>query len=90
MNGGSSASYLACAPCVLLCLIGVEPEGLLDYQGRARIISVVWWNLCLVIFGADVLGWGTGRKRPSRRPGGGVENRGRVSEEQAGRGEAKH
>ena len=33
MNGGSSASYLACTPCVplfVLCLIGVETEGLLD------------------------------------------------------------
>ena len=35
---GSSVSYLACTPCVpffVLCLIGVEAEGLLDYQGRA-------------------------------------------------------
>ena len=43
MNGGSSALYLArtpcrkglAFPCFLHCLIGVETEGLLDYQGRA-------------------------------------------------------
>ena len=38
MIGGSSASYLARTPCVpLFCtfLVGVETEGLLDYQGRA-------------------------------------------------------
>ena len=38
MNGGSSAPYLACTPCVPLfvhCLIRVEAEGLLDYgDGR--------------------------------------------------------
>ena len=37
MNGGSSAPYLACTPCVPLfvhCLIRLEAEGLLDYQGR--------------------------------------------------------
>ena len=38
MIGGSSASYLACTPCVPLfahCLIRVEAEGLVDFQGRA-------------------------------------------------------
>ena len=38
MNGGSSAPYLACTPCVpLFCalFLGVETEELLDYQGRA-------------------------------------------------------
>ena len=38
MNGGSSASYLACTPCVpwfVHCLIRAETEELLDYQGRA-------------------------------------------------------
>ena len=48
MNGGSSAPYLACTPCISLfvhCLIRVEAEGLLDYQGRAGIISFVRWNL---------------------------------------------
>ena len=38
-------------PCFVLRLIGVESEGLLDYQGRAGIISIVRWNLRLVIFG---------------------------------------
>ena len=56
MNGGSSAPYLACTPCVPLfvhCLIRVEAEGFLDYQGRAGIISIVRWNLRPVIFGVD-------------------------------------
>ena len=38
MNGGSSAPYLAstlASPCFVLCLIGVETEDFLDYQGRA-------------------------------------------------------
>ena len=33
--------------------IGVETEGLLGYQGRAGIISIVRWNLRPVIFGVD-------------------------------------
>ena len=44
MNGGSSASYLARIrriPDFVLCLVGVETEGLLDYQGRPRRISIV-------------------------------------------------
>ena len=44
MNGGSSAPHLACTPCVPLfvhCLKRVEAEGLLDYQGRAGIISSI-------------------------------------------------
>ena len=52
MNGGSSVPYLACTPSVPLfvhCLIRVEAEGLLDYQGRA-----VRWNLRPVIFGVDL------------------------------------
>ena len=56
MNGGSSAPYLACTPCVPLfvhCLIRVEAEGLLDYQGWAGIISIVRWNLRPVIFGVE-------------------------------------
>ena len=56
MNGGSSAPYLACTPCVPLFvhhLLRVEAEGLLDYQGRAGIISIVRWNLRPVIFGVD-------------------------------------
>ena len=54
MNGGSSASYLARTPCVPLfvhCLIGVETEGLLDYQGKPGIISVVRRSLRPVMFG---------------------------------------
>ena len=39
--------------CFLLCLIGVEAEGLLDYEERAGIISIVRWNLRPVIFGVD-------------------------------------
>ena len=59
MNGASSAPHLARTPCVpLFCtffffFIGVETEGLLDYQGRAGIISIVRWNLRPVIFGVD-------------------------------------
>ena len=40
-------------PCCVLCLIGVETEGLLDYQGQAGIISIVRWNLHPVIFGVE-------------------------------------
>ena len=43
-------------PCFVLCLIGVEAEGLLDYQGRAGIMSIVRWNLRPVIFGVE--NWG--------------------------------
>ena len=41
------------SPCFVLCLLRVETEGLLDYQGRAGIISIVRWNLRPVIFGCD-------------------------------------
>ena len=40
-------------PCFALCLIGMETEGLLDYQGRAGIMSIVRWNLRPVIFGVE-------------------------------------
>ena len=56
MNGGSSALYLACAPCVPLfvhCLLRVETEGFLDYQGQAGILSIVRWNLRPVILGVE-------------------------------------
>ena len=56
MNGGSSAPYLARTPCVpffVHCLMGVETEGLLDYQRRAGVISIVRWNLRPVRFGVD-------------------------------------
>ena len=36
--------------CFVLCLIGVEAEGLLDYQGRASIISILPWNLRTLIY----------------------------------------
>ena len=77
MNGGSSAPYLACTPCVPLfvhCLIRVETEGLLDYQGRAGIISIVRWNLRPVIFGVEnqrfrkgVGGRGLATNKPPKR-----------------------
>ena len=56
MNGGSSGSYLArhpCVPCFVLCFIGVETEGLLDYQGRAGIMSIDRWKLHPVIFSVE-------------------------------------
>ena len=37
----------------VLCSAGMEAEGLLDYQGRAGIISIVGWNLRPVILGVD-------------------------------------
>ena len=42
-------------PCFVLCLVGVETEGLLDYQGWVGIISIVRWNLRPVIFGVEYL-----------------------------------
>ena len=46
----TSLSPLA-SPCFVVRLIGVETEGLLDYQGGgAGIISMVRWNLRAVIF----------------------------------------
>ena len=42
-------------PCFVLCFIGMETEGLLDYQGRAGIISIVRWTLRPVIFGVELL-----------------------------------
>ena len=56
VNGGSSVSYLArilAFPRFVPCLIGLETEGLLDYEGRAGIVSIVRWNLCPVIFGVE-------------------------------------
>ena len=45
--------YPFASPCFVLCLLRVETEGLLDYQGRAGIISFVRWNLRPVIFGVE-------------------------------------
>ena len=56
MIGGSSVSYLARTPCVPLSSIlfkRVETEGLLDYQVKAGIFSIVWWNLRPVLFGVE-------------------------------------
>ena len=47
MNRGSSVTHLArtlAFPRSMLCLIGLETAGLLDYQGWAGIISIVRWN----------------------------------------------
>ena len=54
MSGGSSASYLARTPCVpLFCtsLNGMETEGMLGYQARAGIMSILGWKPRPVIFG---------------------------------------
>ena len=40
-------------PCFAQYLIGVETEGLLDYQLRAGIMSIVRWCLRPVIFGVE-------------------------------------
>ena len=56
MIGRSTASYLVCTPRVpffVLVLIGLEAKGLLAFQGRRGIASVVRWNLRPVIFGVD-------------------------------------
>ena len=56
MKGGSTASYLARTPRVplfMLIFIGPGSKGLLDFQGRRGIASVVRWKLRPVIFGAD-------------------------------------
>ena len=52
-------AYLSRTPCVPLFSTSfnrVETEGLLDYQGRAGIISTVRWNLRPVIFGVEEIG----------------------------------
>ena len=40
-------------PRFVLCLLRVAREGLLDYQGRAGIMSIVRWNLRPVTFGVN-------------------------------------
>ena len=42
-------------PCFVLCLLRLETEWPLDYQGRAGIISIVRWSLRPVIFGVEFL-----------------------------------
>ena len=54
------------SPCFVLCLIGVETEGLLDYQGSAEIISIARWDVRPVIFGVDFRDKST-RKATSRQ-----------------------
>ena len=55
-NRAKKTSHCTCAgpfgPCFL---IGLEAEGVLDYQGRAGIISIVRWNLRPVIFDVNSL-----------------------------------
>ena len=53
MNGRSTVSYLVRTPRVpffMLVLIGLEAKGLLAFQGRRGIASVVRWNLRPVTF----------------------------------------
>ena len=49
----SSLAPLFVSPCFVLCLIGVETEGLLDFQGKAGITSIVQCNRRPVIFGVE-------------------------------------
>ena len=42
-------------PCFILSLLSLETEGLLAFQGRAGITSIVRWNLRPVKFGVDFL-----------------------------------
>ena len=54
INGRSTLSHLVRTPRVpffMIILIGLEAKGLLAFQGRRGIASVVWWNLRPVIFG---------------------------------------
>ena len=56
MNGKSAVSYLVRTPRVpfsMLISIGLEAKGLLAFQGRRGIASVVQWNLRPVIFGVE-------------------------------------
>ena len=53
MIGGSTSLAPLASPYFVLYLVGVETEGLLDYQGRAGITSIVRWNLRPVIFGVE-------------------------------------
>ena len=61
MNGRSSVSYLVHTPRVLFLLfilqmlIGLEAKGLLAFQGRRGIVSIVQWNLLPVIFGVVII-----------------------------------
>ena len=54
-------------PCFVHCLLGVETEGLLDYQGRAGIISIVRWNLRPVIFGVEQYKRSSGKEKTHKQ-----------------------
>ena len=41
------------SPCFILSLLSLETEGLLAFQGRAGITSIVRWNLRPVILGVE-------------------------------------
>ena len=41
------------SPCFIVSLLSLETEGLLTFQGRSGITSIVRWNLRPVIFGVD-------------------------------------
>ena len=56
MNGGSSAPYLACTPCVHLFCTLFNKGGnrwACRLPGAAGIISIVGWNLRPVIFSVE-------------------------------------
>ena len=82
MNGGVPCRTSLVPHCFpLFCtLLGVETEGLLGYQGRAGVISIVRWNLRPVIFGVERIaqrstfesghrpvGWGSSTRRGGDR-----------------------
>ena len=47
-------SHAPLCPCVFLfVLIGLKAKGLLDFQGRRGITSIVRWNIRPVIFGVE-------------------------------------
>ena len=57
MNGRTAVLYLVRTPRVpflMLILIGLEATGLLAFQGRRGIASVVRWKLRPVIFGVNL------------------------------------
>ena len=57
MNGGSSASYLGCTPCVplvgTLCFIRGGNRGVFRLPGEGGIMSFVRWNLRPVMVGVN-------------------------------------
>ena len=58
MNGRSTVSYLVCTPRVpffVLISVGLEAKGLLAFQGRRGITSVVRRHFRPVIFGVETV-----------------------------------